>query len=106
MVEREKLRAEAYQEYLKEKSQVDAVIQKMIDEDMEMMRIQQQKQEQAQADMILSVNEKRAMIKRQKEMEEYEEEMVRRYAAQQQKRADDIQQAKDQAEAEREVIFQ
>jgi len=40
MVEREKLRAEAYQEYLKEKSQVDAVIQKMIDEDMEMMRIQ------------------------------------------------------------------
>jgi len=39
MVEREKLRAEAYQEYVKEKSQVDAVIQKMIDEDMEMMRI-------------------------------------------------------------------
>lgn len=81
MVEREKLRAEAYQEYIKEKSQVDAVIQKMIDEDMEMMHIQQQKQEQAQADMILSVNEKRAMIKRSKEMEEYEEEMVRRYAA-------------------------
>lgn len=95
MVEREQLRAEAYQEYVKEKAQVDAVIQKMIDEDMEMMRIQQQKQEQAQADMILSVNEKRAMIKRHKEMEEYEEEMVRRYAAQQQKRADDIQQAKD-----------
>ena len=40
MVEREKLREEAYEEYVKEKSQVDAVIQKMIDEDMEMMRIQ------------------------------------------------------------------
>lgn len=40
MVEREKLREEAYEEYIKEKSQVDAVIQKMIDEDMEMMRIQ------------------------------------------------------------------
>lgn len=40
MVEREKLRLEAYEEYVKEKSQVDAVIQKMIDEDMEMMRIQ------------------------------------------------------------------
>jgi len=33
--------------------------------------------------MILSVNEKRAMVRRQKEMEEYEDEMVRRYASQQ-----------------------
>ena len=32
--------------------------------------------------MILSVNEKKALLKRQAELEEYEEEMVRRYAAQ------------------------
>jgi len=30
--------------------------------------------------MILSVNEKRALIRRKKELEEYEEELVRRYA--------------------------
>jgi hypothetical protein len=42
--------------------------------------------EQAQADMILSVNEKRALITRQGELEQYENEMVRQYAAQQQQR--------------------
>jgi hypothetical protein len=30
--------------------------------------------------MILSVNEKKALLRRQKELEEYEEEMARRYA--------------------------
>ena len=29
--------------------------------------------------MILSVNEKNALLKRQRELEEYEEELVRRY---------------------------
>jgi hypothetical protein len=32
--------------------------------------------------MILSVNEKKAMLNRQKELEEYEEELVRQYANQ------------------------
>jgi hypothetical protein len=40
--------------------------------------------------MILSVNEKKALLKRQRELEEYEEELVRRYAAQQQGRADEL----------------
>jgi hypothetical protein len=29
--------------------------------------------------MILSVNEKKALLKRQRELEQYEEELVRRY---------------------------
>lgn len=29
--------------------------------------------------MILSVNEKKALLKRQRELEEYEEELVRKY---------------------------
>ena len=36
MVERENLKKEAYQEYMKEKGQVDKVIQKMIEEDQKM----------------------------------------------------------------------
>jgi hypothetical protein len=32
--------------------------------------------------MILSVNEKKALLRRQKELEEYEEDMVKRYASQ------------------------
>jgi hypothetical protein len=55
--------------------------------------------------MILSMNEKRQLIKRQKEMEQYEDEMVRQYAAQQQARADEIQAQKDAAEAVKDAIF-
>lgn len=32
--------------------------------------------------MILSVNEKKALLQRQRELEEYEEELVRQFAAQ------------------------
>jgi hypothetical protein len=32
--------------------------------------------------MILSINEKKALLRRQRELEEYEEELVRRYAGQ------------------------
>ena len=55
--------------------------------------------------MILSVNEKKALLKRQKELEEYEEELVRRYASQQQERSDELQALKDEAEAQRQAIF-
>ena len=61
-------------------------MQRMIEEDNEQARIMSQKKEQSQADMILSQNEKRALLKRQAEMDQYEDEMVRRYAQQQQAR--------------------
>jgi hypothetical protein len=64
MFEREKLRDEAQKEYLKERDQVDTIINKMIQEDHEMMRIQKMKQEQSKQDMILSMNEKAALLKR------------------------------------------
>jgi hypothetical protein len=43
MVEREKLRGEAYDEYIRERGQVDSIINKMIDEDHEMLRINKMK---------------------------------------------------------------
>jgi len=78
----------------------------MIEEDNEQSRIMQQKKEQSCADMILSQNEKRALLKRQCEMDTYEDEMVRRYAQQQQARQDEIQAMKQEAEALRDGIFQ
>ena len=81
------------------------MVQRMIEEDNEQSRIVQQKKEQSQADMILSQNEKRALLKRQREMDHYEDEMVRRYAQQQQARQDEIQAMKQQAEAIRDEIF-
>jgi hypothetical protein len=100
------LRQQAHEEYMKEKAQVDAVVQRMIEEDNEQSRIIQQKKEQSQADMILSQNEKRALVKRQTQMDEYEDEMVRRYAQQQQARQDEIHAMKLEAEAIRDQIFQ
>lgn len=76
------IQQEAHEEYLREREQVDNAIHRMIEEDREMARIQNLKMNQSQADMILSQNEKRALIRRQKEMDEYENEMVRRYAEQ------------------------
>lgn len=105
MINREKLREDALEEYVKERSNVDAIINKMIEEDHEMIRINKMKQEQSKQDMILSVNEKKALLQRQKELEEYEEELVRQYASQQQERADNLQAMKMQAEAQREAIF-
>lgn len=41
------LRQQAHEEYLREKGQVDAVVQRMIEEDNEQARIVQQKKEQS-----------------------------------------------------------
>ena len=105
MQEREDLRKAAHDEYLKERGQVDAIINKMIDEDHEMMRLTKMKQEQSKQDMILSQNEKKALRKRQAELDEYEDELVRRYAAGQEQRAGEIAALKEAAEAQREAIF-
>jgi hypothetical protein len=77
MIDREQLREDAMEEYVRERANVDAIINKMIEEDHEMIRINKMKQEQSKQDMILSVNEKKALLQRQKELEEYEEELVR-----------------------------
>lgn len=100
------LRAEAYQEYMREKDQVDKVIQKMIEEDQKMIALIRLKQEQSKLDMMQSVNEKRELQRKQRDMEEYENEMLRRYAEQQGVRQAEIQAKKAEAEAAREEIFQ
>lgn len=56
--------------------------------------------------MILSVKEKQALKRRQQELEEYENEMVRRYAAQQQDRLDHLQASKAKAEKARDELLQ
>lgn len=43
MIDREQLREDAMQEYIKERANVDAIINKMIEEDHEMIRINKMK---------------------------------------------------------------
>lgn len=64
MQEKEQQRQEAYQEYLREKEQVDRIVQRMIDEDLQYMQMTKQKQDQAKSDMVMSVQEKNEMKKR------------------------------------------
>jgi len=90
MQDRETLREQAQTEYVREREQVDTIINKMIQEDHEMMRINKMKQEQSKQDMILSVNEKNALLKRQRELEEYEDELVKKFYGEQQQRSDEL----------------
>jgi len=69
---KEQLRREAYEEYIREKDQVDRVITRMIEEDQKLMQMTRMKQDQAKLDMIQSVNEKREMTRKQRELEDYE----------------------------------
>ena len=78
----------------------------MIQEDHEMMRINKMKQEQSKQDMILSVNEKNALLKRQRELEEYEDQLVKKFQGQQEQRSNELQAMKEAAEAQRDAIFQ
>lgn len=78
----------------------------MIEEDQKMIALIKMKQEQSKLDMIQSVNEKRELVRKQKELEVYENEMLRRYAAQQEGRQAEIEAKKAEAEAAREEIFQ
>ena len=78
----------------------------MIEEDQKMIALIKMNQEQSKLDMIQSVNEKRELIRKQKELEVYENEMLRRYAAQQEGRQAEIEAKKAEAEAAREEIFQ
>lgn len=47
MIERERQREEAFKEYVKEKQQVDAMVGRLISEDLSNAEIQKQKQEQS-----------------------------------------------------------
>ena len=53
------MRARAREEYLKEKDQVDTIINKMIAEDTKMMHMSAEKVEQSKQDMFQSIMEKK-----------------------------------------------
>ena len=55
--------------------------------------------------MVLSQEEKAAMLQKQRELDQYEEEMVRRYAQNQQARSAELNAMKAMAEEQRDEIF-
>jgi hypothetical protein len=106
MMDKEAMRLEAQRaDYEREKNQVEAVVQKLIDEDTEMMRLTKMKQDQSKMDMKQSVLEKRRQEARIREIAKEEEDAVRRYAEEQSAREVAIRREKAKVEAEREKIF-
>ncbi len=77
----------------------------MIDEDQKLVDLTRMKQGQAKLDMVQSLNEKRELLKKQQELEEYENELMRRFAEQQEMREEEIREKKAELEAARESIF-
>ena len=77
----------------------------MIDEDQKLVDLTRMKQGQAKLDMVQSLNEKRELLKKQQELEEYENELMRSFAEQQDMREEEIREKKAELEAARESIF-
>lgn len=106
MNEREAMIRQAQmEEFLREKSQVEAVVNRLIDEENEMGRLTAMKQQQSKLDMRQSFLEKKRQIQHLKDIEAQEEENVRRFAEEQQEREVAIRREKAKVEAEREKIF-
>ncbi len=61
---KQQLRQEAYDEYIRERDQVENVIKKMIEEDQKMVELTRMKQGQAKLDMVQSLTEKRDLTKK------------------------------------------
>jgi predicted transcriptional regulator len=107
MHDKEMLRLMAQQEeFEREKGQVTDVVNKLIEEDHEMMRLTRMKQDQAKLDMRQSVLEKKRQEQYMRDLNQQEEENVRRYAQEQASREAAIRREKAKVEAEREKIFE
>lgn len=102
---KEQQRQLAYQQYLKEKEVADQSVQRLIQEDLQNIQLVNQKKDQQVKDMVLSKEEKYARDKRERELQEHENEMVRRYAQNQQQRNNELAAMKQQAEDIRDQIF-
>jgi len=102
MHEKELMRLQAQrEEFEREKGQVEAVVNKLINEDTEMMNLNHMKEEQSKLDMRMSLQEKKRNHQKLLDLEKEEEENVRRYAEEQSSREGAIRLEKAKVEAER-----
>ena len=62
-----------------ERDQVDGHVKVLIQEDLQTMEMIQAKKDQFQKDMVLSQEEKVSQRRREQELHDYEEEIVRRH---------------------------
>eukprot|EP00831_Metopus_contortus_P069916 TRINITY_DN630_c0_g1_i4.p2 TRINITY_DN630_c0_g1~~TRINITY_DN630_c0_g1_i4.p2 ORF type:complete len:263 (+),score=90.85 TRINITY_DN630_c0_g1_i4:148-936(+) len=105
MIEREKLKEEAYQEYLKEKDMVDQAINKMINEDKAEAYKEAEKKKIMAEFMEKSIVAKQEQIARAKEREKEELEKIKRYQEEAESREALVKIKKAEENAAKEQIF-
>ena len=79
MLEKERLRAQAYEEYLKDKDQVDDVINRIMEEDKKAFEYNNIKKQQALEAMAESHARKQQILSNAKQMEQAEVENMLKY---------------------------
>lgn len=105
MRERERLKEEAYQEYLKEKQAVDAAINKMMAEDKRESEVRADKRKTMQDFMVKSIQAKDDMKRRTKEDEIRELEKIKRYQEESEQREAALKIKKAEENAVKEQIY-
>jgi len=105
MKERERLKEEAYQEYLKEKAAVDDAINRMIDEDRRDVSKKSEKRKTMQEFMEKSMKAKEEQKQRAVEAEAMALEKIRKFQEDAEQREAIIKMKKAEENAAKEVIF-
>ena len=105
MLEKERARAEAYQEYVKDREAVDGVINKIMEEDRRAWEYNNVKKDQALEAMAESHERKQQIIQVQKQMEEAEILSMKRYQEEQDQRDREIAEQKAAVVEKQNEIF-
>eukprot|EP00828_Plagiopyla_frontata_P042013 TRINITY_DN6163_c0_g1_i1.p1 TRINITY_DN6163_c0_g1~~TRINITY_DN6163_c0_g1_i1.p1 ORF type:complete len:294 (+),score=80.46 TRINITY_DN6163_c0_g1_i1:125-1006(+) len=105
MKERELLKDEARQQFLKEKDQVDNIMQQIINEDRMNFENAEKKKAEAYQSMLSSLAEKQQKILKEKEIEQLENQRYLEFIKQKEKIEQDYKQKKAELERIKEQIF-
>lgn len=105
MKEREKLKDEAYQEYLKEKAAVDSAMNRMIEEDRKEIEIKNDKRKVMYDYMVKSMKSKEESMAKAKEDEKLMMEKIRMYQQEADQREAMLKMKKAEENAAKEEIF-
>ena len=105
MKERERLKEEAYQEYVKEKNAVDEAMNKMITEDRKELVKKSEKRKTMQEFMAKSIQAKEEIRSKSKDEEVKMEEKIKKYQEEAEKREIEIKIKRAEENAAKEQIF-
>lgn len=99
------LNQEAQQQYLKEKGQIDDIIDKILLEDKHALNDKMKKRQLCQEAMVMSKQEKLDKIEKEKARERYENEIYMAFIKEKEFLANQIKEKKETESAAKEAVF-